>query len=139
MTSKIPPHVARELARHLLKKPLSTSTSTSTSTLSNNSSTRQRQQQQRVLFGTLTFLGAAFSIPFVAIQWVGRLTDKEEGLSAAQVRRGAFNNSGSRDVGIDPKWDFQKGVYKKDEDYQSIFARDNPQQIDHGEEFQRGR
>ena len=82
-------------------------------------------------------MGAAFSIPFVAIQWVGRLTDKEEGLTAAQIRRGAFNNSGSRDVGRDPKWDFEKGVYKKDADYQDIFARDDPTKIDHGEEFHR--
>ena len=131
MTSKIPPHVARELARHLVKKTSSSTVGAST--------TNPPQQQKRVLFGTLAFLGAAFSIPFVAMQWVGRLTDKEEGLTPAQVRRGAFNNSGSRDVGRDNKWDFQKGVYKKDEDYQSIFAKDNPQQIDHGEEFQRGR
>ncbi len=129
MTSKIPPHVARELARHLVKK---TPPPSSSSTMNG---TAMRPSQSKVLFGTLTFLGVAFSIPFLATQWVGRLTDKEEALTAAQIRRGAFNNSGSRDVGRDPKWDFQKGMYKKDEDYHAIFARDNPHQVDHAEEF----
>ncbi|KAI2513128.1 hypothetical protein MHU86_1166 [Fragilaria crotonensis] len=137
MTSKIPPHVARELARHLVKKTPSSSMAGGTRTTTATSTTRP--SQSKVLFGTLTFLGVAFSIPFLAIQWVGRLTDKEESLSAAQIRRGAFNNSGSRDVGRDPKWDFQKGMYKKDEDYHAIFARDNPNEVDHAEEFQRGR
>jgi hypothetical protein len=88
-----------------------------------------------VLVGTLTFLGFACSIPFWAMKWVGRLNDKDEGLTAAQIRRGAFNNSGSRDVGRDPKWDFTKGMYKKDADYEAIFARDNPNKVDHGEAF----
>jgi hypothetical protein len=69
------------------------------------------------------------------MKWVGRLNDKDEALTAAQIRRGAFNNSGSRDVGRDPNWDFSKGLYKKDADYEAMFARDNPDQVDHGEKF----
>lgn len=43
--------------------------------------------------------------------WVGGLYEKEDGLTAAQNRRGAFNNSGSRDVGKDENWDFRTGRY----------------------------
>jgi hypothetical protein len=128
MASKIPPHLARELQRHVAKKVMPSQAASS-------QQKSKYSQSSPVLLGCLGFLGAACSIPFVAMWWVGRLVDKEEGLSAAQVRRGAFNNSGSRDVGRDPKWDFEKGMYKKDKDYEEIFARDNPDKLEHGEEF----
>ena len=35
----------------------------------------------------------------------------EKTLSAAQIRRGAFTNSGSRDAGVDKDWDFKTGRY----------------------------
>jgi hypothetical protein len=72
-------------------------------------------------------------MPYLATLWVGHLTDKEEPLSAAQIRRGAFNNSGSRDAGKDPKW--EKGQYRKDKDYREFFERDDPNKLEHGEEY----
>lgn len=33
------------------------------------------------------------------------LYDSEEGLTGSQIQRGAFMNSGSKDVGRDPEWD----------------------------------
>jgi hypothetical protein len=56
-------------------------------------------------------------------------------LTHAQIRRGAFNNSGSRDVGKDPMWDFSKGVRKQDKEYVDLFLKDNPNEIDHGDKF----
>lgn len=129
MASKIPPHIARELRRHVAPKKSAQAQA--------SAGPRQQQKcsQNTVLLGCLGFLGCACSIPLVAMQWIGRLSDKEESLTAAQVRRGAFMNSGSRDAGRDPKWDFEKGLYKKDKDYESIFVRDDPKKVDHGEEF----
>jgi hypothetical protein len=73
------------------------------------------------LAGTLVFTGAAFSIPFVAQQWIGHLNNRDQPLTHAQIRRGAFLNSGSTDVGKDPQYDFRKGQYKKDDNYWAIF------------------
>jgi len=56
-------------------------------------------------------------------------------LTQAQIRRGAFNNSGSRDAGKDPNWDFRKGVRKTDEAYTGLFTGDNPNDIEHGDGF----
>lgn len=56
-------------------------------------------------------------------------------LSAAQIRRGAFNNSGSRDAGKDPHWDFKTGTRRNDPDYEDLFLKDNPQELEHGDRF----
>ena len=61
-----------------------------------------------------------------------------QALTHAQIRRGAFNNSGSRDAGKDPHWDFKTGTRIKDESYTELFLKDNPNQIDHGDKFFRG-
>jgi len=65
----------------------------------------------------------AASFPLLATWWI-KLNEKETPLTAAQNRRGAFNNSGSRDVGRDPNWDFEKGQYKKDAGYFAIFQEE---------------
>eukprot|EP00547_Thalassionema_nitzschioides_P008023 CAMPEP_0194204876 /NCGR_PEP_ID=MMETSP0156-20130528/4292_1 /TAXON_ID=33649 /ORGANISM="Thalassionema nitzschioides, Strain L26-B" /LENGTH=133 /DNA_ID=CAMNT_0038931003 /DNA_START=128 /DNA_END=529 /DNA_ORIENTATION=+ len=131
-SSKIPQHVLRELRRHVTK-PSSTarvSSQTESSSLKSNPT----------LAGVLGFLGFSCSIPFLAMQWIGRLNDKDDPLTAAQVRRGAFNNSGTRDIGKDPKWDFKRGLYIKDKDYEDLFARDDPKKEELGDEFiSRGR
>ena len=52
------------------------------------------------------------------------MNEKDAPLTAAQVRRGAFNNSGTRDVGKDPNWDFSNGTYKKDAGYYAMFQEE---------------
>jgi hypothetical protein len=101
--------------------------------------TKQQEQTSRntTLMGVFGFLGFAMSIPAISMWWVGSLNDKEDPLSAAAVRRGAFLNSGSRDAGIDPKWDFKTGTYKKDEAYNELFRRDNPEKVELGDEFRK--
>ncbi len=56
-------------------------------------------------------------------------------MKSSQIRRGAFNNSGSRDAGKDPMWDFKTGTRIKDNDYIDLFMKDNPNEIDHGDGF----
>ncbi|CAB9513822.1 expressed unknown protein [Seminavis robusta] len=118
--SKLPPEVARELRRHVSPRPLKQMAQKQKLAL------QKEQEQQRkgsgwVLAGCVVFTGAAFSIPFAAQQWIGNLNARDEPLTHAQVRRGAFMNSGSVDAGKDPQWDFRKGQYKKDDNYWAIF------------------
>lgn len=132
--NKIPPHIAREMRRHIgkAKAPAPTAAATQGGAPSGGSGSN------KVLIGCLGFLGFSISIPFLAMEWVGgSLTDKEENLTAAQVRRGAFLNSGSRDAGKDPDW--ERGQYKKNKENQKMFAKDNPDKLEHGEEFYRRR
>ena len=56
--------------------------------------------------------------------WIGHLNERDDPLTAAQTRRGAFLNSGTRDIGPDPDWDFQKGQHKFEKGYGEI-ADDN--------------
>jgi hypothetical protein len=103
----------------------------------------QQQQQQTssktttTLLGVVGFLGFAMSIPAISMWWVGSLVDRDDPLSAAAVRRGAFLNSGSRDAGLDPKWDLKTGTYKKDEAYNELFRRDDPAKVELGDEFRK--
>jgi hypothetical protein len=60
-----------------------------------------------------------------------------QALTHAQIRRGAFNNSGSRDVGKDPYWDFKTGTRIKDKSYEELFLKDNPNEMDHGDQYSR--
>lgn len=110
------PEVIRELRRHVSPKPL------------NTQNHEQHLQQLRdeagnklrwVLGSCLTLVAVAASFPLIATWWIS-LNEKEEALTAPQIRRGAFLNSGSRDVGRDPNWDFSKGKYKKESGYQAI-------------------
>jgi hypothetical protein len=113
---KLPPEVARELRRHVSPRPLKT-----------QQAAKELAEQQRkkssgwVLAGCVAFTGTAFAIPFAAQQWIGNLNARDGPLTHAQIRRGAFLNSGSTDAGKDPAWDFRKGEYKKDDNYWAIF------------------
>jgi hypothetical protein len=69
--------------------------------------------------------GAAASIPALAHWWMGGMNEKDAPLTTSQVRRGAFLNSGSKDVGKDPNWDFAAGQYKKDTGYFAIFQNEH--------------
>ena len=104
----LPPDVRRELLRHV--KP--------------TASTSQYRQQQRlkgdaegmsnnkkILIGCGVFVAGAASLPYWATQTIGNLTEKDDPLTAAQVRRGPFLNSGSNDAGPDRNWDWKNGKY----------------------------
>eukprot|EP00543_Licmophora_paradoxa_P004141 CAMPEP_0202451992 /NCGR_PEP_ID=MMETSP1360-20130828/10283_1 /ASSEMBLY_ACC=CAM_ASM_000848 /TAXON_ID=515479 /ORGANISM="Licmophora paradoxa, Strain CCMP2313" /LENGTH=164 /DNA_ID=CAMNT_0049070681 /DNA_START=35 /DNA_END=530 /DNA_ORIENTATION=- len=136
---KVPDHVARELLRHVAKSsPKKKTPVTPSPSPSSKAQEEEGFSRSTVLMGCLGFLGLTSSIPFLAMQWIGGLNDRDEALSAAQIRRGAFNNSGSKDAGKDPNWDFANGVYKKDEKLQALFARDNPQEMELGEKYYGG-
>lgn len=84
-----------------------------------------------VVIGCTLFTAAAASLPLAMYYWVGGLNDKDAPLTAPQVRRGAFQNSGTRDVGRDPNWDFSDGTYKNKaaaSGYQGIYDENERQQ-----------
>lgn len=113
---KLPPHVVRELRRHVSPNAPSAA------------ATRGQQQQRpkmsngmkAALGGTILLTATAASFPLLATWWIGNLAQKDDPLTAPQVRRGAFLNSGTRDVGKDPEWDFEKGVHKTKSGYAAI-------------------
>lgn len=139
MASKIPPHVARELRRHVARSKPSSSSSTS----NNNNSTDSSFSRPKVVAGCVALTATFFAVPYLFINWIQPLTEREEGLTGGQIRRGAFNNSGSTDVGKDPYWDFKHGRRKKvgedgckdDGGYEDLFKRDDPNQVDHADQF----
>lgn len=134
----LPPHVRRELLRHVSRDNDGGATTTRTPTMKNGVGGGMMNEQQerqaamnawqrmiksrqsgvrRTLWGTILFVGCTSSLPIMAWLWIGNLTQKENALTPAQVRRGAFLNTGSRDVGKDPDWDFQKGQHKYEKGY----------------------
>ena len=59
-------------------------------------------------------LGAsAFAFPFVFAKskGIGNRVDFSKPLSPSATMRGAYLNTGSRDIGPDPNWDRERGVY----------------------------
>lgn len=116
----LPPHVVRELKRHVSPKPLP-----KYNVLLKEMQEERKQRIRKILTGCVLFTTAAASIPLVAHYWLGgSLHEKEDGLTHSQNRRGAFLNSGSKDVGRDPNWDFKTGEYKKDAGYYAIFQNE---------------
>ena len=90
----------------------------------------------RTLAACFALTAAAGSIPYFVLRTFPSLNDRDESLTHAQVRRGAFMNSGSRDAGRDPMWDFRTGQRVQDEAYVELFRRDGgPEEIDHGDRF----
>ena len=128
---KIPPHVAAELRRHVA------------STKQQASSKGDRPGGSKegggggwskgtTLAACCAFTAAAGSIPYLVMKHFKPLNEREEALTHAQIRRGAFMNSGSRDVGKDPLWDFKTGTRIKDKAYVELFEKDEgPGYIDH--------
>jgi len=102
----LPPHVVRELKRHVSPKPLPKGAGTA-------QGAGQRQKMTTgmkvALGGTILLFTTTASFPLLASWWIGNLAQKEDPLTAPQVRRGAFLNSGTRDIGRDPEWDFERG------------------------------
>ena len=135
---KIPPHLTRELARHI--QPRSKTQGSGNATLSsgsidNNATWEKNNKKLVTIIGCFAFVGATASLPFWAMKWIGPLNEKDGALTGSQIRRGAFNNSGSRDVGKDPDWDFKTGTRKRDKDYVDLFLKDNPNEVDHADGF----
>lgn len=138
--SKIPPHIARELRRHVKPKiPNNSSTSTNKSHFKfggfGKGDSSSSNSKLYTLLGCSAFIGITASFPFFGMAWIGRLSDKDGELTGSQIRRGAFNNSGSRDAGKDPNWNFKTGTRINDESYTDLFMKDNPDVTDHGDKF----
>ncbi|KAF1313279.1 hypothetical protein FI667_g17526, partial [Globisporangium splendens] len=56
---------------------------------------------------------AFFSIPFLAhFTKTENLTRKTDALNASQIRRGVYLNTGSKDAGVDPDWDFRTNTWR---------------------------
>jgi hypothetical protein len=85
-------------------------------------------------------------VPYIFIHTINPLTERDDTLTGSQIRRGAFNNSGSKDAGKDPYWDFKRGRRKKvgedgcedDGGYEDLFRRDDPGEVELGDGFKEG-
>eukprot|EP00339_Tiarina_fusa_P027963 CAMPEP_0116998936 /NCGR_PEP_ID=MMETSP0472-20121206/1839_1 /TAXON_ID=693140 ORGANISM="Tiarina fusus, Strain LIS" /NCGR_SAMPLE_ID=MMETSP0472 /ASSEMBLY_ACC=CAM_ASM_000603 /LENGTH=140 /DNA_ID=CAMNT_0004698249 /DNA_START=106 /DNA_END=528 /DNA_ORIENTATION=- len=119
---KLPPEVARELLRHVKPRVKVNSAKAEAKNSSNT----------RLLVGCATFVGCAASLPYFATQSIGNLTDRDEALTAAQVRRGAFLNSGSRDAGKDTNWDWKNGQYIYSKGFAEHLKKQHPDETDLG-------
>lgn len=128
---KLPPEVIRELRRHVSPTPLKKSGNVGAANQLRGAQVREKAPSSSlkwVVGGCVGLVATAASFPVIATWWI-HLNDKDDPLTAAQVRRGAFQNSGSRDVGRDPNWDFKKGEYKKDAGYYAIFEEDKKRKL----------
>lgn len=126
---KVPEHIARELKRHVQRNAKNSSGGRSGSNGNDNKS------HLSTFLGCAAFIGVTASVPFFAMHWIRPLSERDEALSRSQIRRGAFNNSGSKDVGKDPNWDFRTGTRIKNKEYTDLFLKDNPNDVDHGDKF----
>jgi hypothetical protein len=122
----LPPHIVRELRRHVSPKPLKVpSGRNAASTSDTNVAAPMSMGMKLALGGTLLLTATAGSFPLLATWWITNLNQKDDPLTAPQVRRGAFLNSGTRDIGKDPEWDFEKGTHKTKSGYAVIVAEES--------------
>ena len=129
---KIPPHVAAELRRHVAATKKHASSKGEKSGGSSQDGSGGGWSKGTTLAACCAFTAAAGSIPYLVMKHFKPLNEREEALTHAQIRRGAFMNSGSRDVGKDPMWDFKTGTRIKDKGYVELFEKDEgPGFIDH--------
>ena len=76
------------------------------------------RSQPLLVLGLVGFTGFMCAVPMLLHQRHKRLTNgvplvgSERPLTAAENRRGAYLNTGSRDVGPDPDWNWRNGTYK---------------------------
>lgn len=119
MTSlkNLPPHVVRELRRHIAPSSRVATAAHPPTGAPTHPVLKSRPTLRSVLVGCTLFTAAAASLPVVLYYWVGGLNDRDSPLTAPQVRRGAFNNSGTRDVGRDPEWNFASGTHAQQKGY----------------------
>lgn len=110
MASKIPPHVARELRRHVgggqrrsAPSGLGGAGHESESFLRN----------PKVLASCLALTGGMMAIPYFFVNWIQPLGERDGALTGSQIRRGAFNNSGSKDVGKGKSTRLRQGILRR--------------------------
>ena len=121
----LPPDVRRELLRHV--KP-----SSAQSAQTAHDTAAKTKTYWPLVVGCTAFVGFGCSLPYFASQTIGNLTDRDEPLTAAQVRRGAFLNSGTHDAGKDPNWDWKNGQYIYPKGFAEHLKRQNPSETDLG-------
>lgn len=136
---KLSPEVRRELLRHV--KPSSTSNAQTKQAAEHLRARQQRledagseryKSSKKWLVGCVGFVGLSASIPYIATQKIGSLTAREGPLTPGQIRRGAFNNSGSRDAGKDANWDLKTGTYVYPKGFAEHLKMQDPEQTDLG-------
>jgi len=123
----LPPEVRRELLRHV--KP---SQATAAGPKASSSQQSSSKSYWPLVAGCTAFVGFGASLPYWATQTIGNLTDRDDALTAAQVRRGAFLNSGTRDAGKDSNWDWKNGKYVYPQGFAEHLKRQSPQDTDFG-------
>ena len=135
MASKLknlPPDVRRELLRHVKPARSSAANSASSASAASKVDGTTSKNYWPLVTGCVAFIGFGFYLPYWATQTIGNLTDRDEPLTAAQVRRGAFLNSGSHDAGKDPNWDWKNGRYVYPKGFAEHLKRQNPNETDFG-------
>lgn len=135
------PEVRRELLRHVKPSPSSSASkhqSKAADHLRSRNSQREgagserKQSAKKWMYGCVGFVGCAATMPYFATQKIGNLTGRDDPLTAAQVRRGAFMNSGSRDAGKDTNWDLKTGQYIYPEGFAEHLKMQDPEETDLG-------
>uniref|UniRef100_A0A7S0T8G9 Uncharacterized protein n=1 Tax=Pseudo-nitzschia delicatissima TaxID=44447 RepID=A0A7S0T8G9_9STRA len=129
---KLSPEVRRELLRHV--KPSSNGSQKTKQAAQRLEESQQARnaKTKRWLLGCVGFVGCAATLPYYVTQKIGNLTARDDPLTAAQVRRGAFMNSGSRDAGKDTNWDLKNGQYVYPKGFAEHLKMQNPEETDFG-------
>ena len=96
MASKIPPHVARELRRHVGRGQKQSAPSGLGGA---GPESESFLRNPKVLASCLALTGGMMAVPYFFVNWIQPLGERDGELTGSQIRRGAFNNSGSKDVG----------------------------------------
>jgi hypothetical protein len=123
----LPPGVRRELLRHVKPSRASSANNSASSTAAPPS-----KNYWPLVAACTAFVGFGASLPYWATQAIRNLTDRDEALTAAQTRRGAFMNSGTHDAGKDPNWDWKNGQYVYPKGFAEHLKGQNPTETDLG-------
>lgn len=108
----LPPHIARELRRHVSPRP-----HPKRGAAALPGAPKAHKSYASVLLGCAVLTATAASLPLAAHYWIEGMFDRDAPLTAPQIRRGAYMNTGSKDMGRDPDWDFATGTSKHDADF----------------------
>lgn len=142
---KLPPDVQRELLRHVKPTAAARAHAAAAAAATANATKLPPAAIKGAtstttyywLLGCVLFVSAAGSLPYLATQTIGSLTDRDEKLSPSGVRRGAFANSGTHDAGRDPNWDWKNGKYVYPKGFAEHLKMQDPNQTDFGPDMGR--